>query len=489
MITKLVDAEAVRPIQVVTEPASRSVEPPVSNVVASNVAARNLSAPNADPPRIPQRRSWAWLAWLLFWAALGVGVYFGYPYAKPFFAAKQPVKRDKPPVNVIVAKVTQGDIDLYLNGLGTVAPLNTVTVRARVEGELINIPYHEGELVKQGDLIAEIDSRPYKVQLTQAQGQLAKDEAALTSAQLDLDRYNSLIGSKAVNQQQVDAQLALVQQGQATIQIDRGKIDEINLNIKYCRITAPIAGSVGLRSIDLGNLVRANEPNGLAVITQLQPIAVTFSIPQDDIERLQKQMSRGKAVLVEAYDKRLDSKLGTGKVLAVDNQVDAGTGTLKIKAEFPNSENLLFPNQFVNARLLVETLSGATLVAPAAVQRGPADMNYVYVVTSKQSVELREVKLGPTEADRTVITAGLKPGETVVVNGVDKLKPGEVVNVAKPDKTASGTPAVGQAEGARDQPLQPASAKPASAQDHAAEAAARPPNEATPQSARPGAAP
>ncbi len=438
MITKLVEAEIPRPIQVVSD---------------------NPPRPAQSAPPQPKRRSWAWLGWLLFWAAVGAGVYYGYRYRDSItslFAPKPLEPKPKPPTLVVVAKVSQGNIDLYLNGLGTVVPLNTVTVRARVEGELINIPYKEGELVNTGDLIAEIDSRPYQVQLTQAKGQLAKDEAALVSAKLDLDRYNSLIASKSVNQQQVDAQVALVQQDQAVIQTDRGKIDEINLNIKYCRITAPISGTIGLRNIDLGNMVRTNDVNGLAVITQLQPIAVVFTVPQDEISRLQKQIvarrkaNDGKPVLIDAYDKTFTTKLGTGKLLAVDNQVDATTGTLKIKAEFPNEDRLLFPNQFVNAKLLVDTLNDATLVAPAAVQRGPNDMTYVYVVGKDEKVELRKVELGPTEGDSTVITKGLQPGEIVVTDGVDKLTPKAKVAVRAPGNKGDAKDVAAKDDGADD---------------------------------------
>jgi multidrug efflux system membrane fusion protein len=351
---------------------------------------------------------------------------------------------------LVTAPVRQEDVDLYLNGLGTVTSFKTVTVRSRVDGELVKIAFTEGQMVRHGDLLAEIDSRPYRVQLQEAEAQLQRDKAALKLAMLDYERYEALVASKTVTKQQMDAQKALVQQSQATLQVDQGHIDSIKLQLSYCRILSPVDGRIGLRNVDLGNMVRANEPGGLAVITQLQPIAVVFTIPQDEIIRVQSKMHDGQELKVEAFDRELKTLLDTGKLAAIDNQVDSTTGTVRLKAVFPNEKNQLFPNQFVNGRLLVETRPQAIVVPSAAVQRGPESM-FAYVLKSDSTVELRKITTGPTEGDQTIIENGLAAGETVVIDGVDKLQNGTKVS-ARGARSAGGNgpPASGEKAAAKE---------------------------------------
>lgn len=349
-------------------------------------------------------------------------------------AAMKPGARVTP---VSTAVVGQRDLNVYLNGLGTVTAFQTVTLKSRVEGELIKVAFEEGEMVKAGDLLAEIDPRPFEVRLIQAEGQLARDEATLKGARLTLDRYRNLLPSKTVTGQQVDEQEALVRQIEGTIKADEGVVQDARLQLDYCKITAPIAGRIGLRLVDKGNIIRANDSNGLAVITQLQPIAVVFPIPQDEIFRVQQRMATGAPVEVRAYDRTLKNLLEVGKLQAIDNQVDPTTGTLKMKAVFDNSEGALFPNQFVNARLLVETIEKAIIVPTSAIQRGPTS-SYVYVLKPDETVELRTVELGPAEAAETSIRSGLQAGEIVVTDGLDKLQPGaKVTNRAKAEKEAA----------------------------------------------------
>ena len=337
-------------------------------------------------------------------------------------------------IPVETSTAQKGDMELYLKQLGSVTALYTVTLHCRVDGELYKVAFTEGQMVKQGDLLAEIDPRPFQVQLKQAEGNLLRDQASLKVAQLDMDRYTALLGSRSVTQQQVDAQKALIQQSEGAIKTDEGLIESSKLNLKYCRITAPIDGRIGLRTVDPGNIVHANDVTGLAVIAQLQPITMIFTIPQDDIARVQTKVNAGDPLIVDAYDREFTSKLATGKVLAIDNQVDVTTGTVRIKAIFGNEDNMLYPGQFVNARLLVDVRHDAVIVPSAAVQRGPNNSTFLYVVKPDESVELRNVALGPSESDMSVIESGVDPGDVVVVNGVDKLQPG--TKVAARDRNA-----------------------------------------------------
>jgi len=341
--------------------------------------------------------------------------------------AATPAPRTPPTVPVVTSTARAGNLPVYLTGLGTVTALNTVTIRTRVDGHLVKVAFQEGQIVHQGDLLAEIDPRPFQVQVAQAEGQLAKDEAMLKNARVDFERYKLLLTQDSVSQQQLDTQVATVRQLEGVIKSDQAQIDTAKLQLTYSRITAPITGRIGLRLIDQGNMIRANDPNnGLAVITQLQPIAVLFTIPEDQLQQVLPKMQAGQPLVVEAYNRDLKQKLATGKLLTIDNQIDPNTGTIKCKAVFANDDNGLFPNQFVNARLLVDTKKNATIVPTAAPQRSPQG-TFVYVVKDDSTVDMRKVVVGPSEGDEVIIESGLTPGEAVVIEGVDRLQRGTKV--------------------------------------------------------------
>jgi multidrug efflux system membrane fusion protein len=333
---------------------------------------------------------------------------------------------------VVAAPVRQGSIDVYLNALGTVTPRNMVTVRSRVDGQLMQVNFREGQLVKAGELIAQIDPRPFEVQLTQAQGQLAKDQALLKNAQLDLERYRTLLAQDSISKQQVDTQESLVRQYEGTVKADQGQVDNAKLQLTYSRVTAPISGVVGLRQVDPGNIIHATDASGLVVITQLQPITVIFPIPEDNLPQVASRLKSGTPVAVEAWDRAQKTKLATGKLLTIDNQIDTTTGTIKLRAEFANDDGALFPNQFVNVRLAAETRTDATLVPSAAVLRGSPG-TFVYRVKDDKTVTVTPVKLGPVQGETTAIESGVSPGELVVVDGTDKLREGAKVELITPE--------------------------------------------------------
>ncbi len=329
-------------------------------------------------------------------------------------------------VPVVVATATKGDLPVFLNGLGNVTAFNTVTVRSRVDGQIVKINFVEGQNVAAGQALVEIDPRPYQVQLEQAEGQLAKDQAQLKDVQVDYERFKLLFNEGVIPKQQLDTQQAQVGTFEGAIKADNATIDNAKLQIMYSHITAPIGGRVGLRLVDMGNMVHATDTNGLLVITQLQPIATLFSLPQDQLPQVMARMKKGAPISVEAYDRDNTTKLATGKLLTIDNQIDTTTGTYKLKAVFDNTKNELFPNQFVNVHLLVDTKKNIVLVPTTAILRGPQG-TYVFAVGTDNKVKIHVVTLAEANGNITGISAGLNPGDVVVTDGQDKLQDGSKV--------------------------------------------------------------
>lgn len=330
-------------------------------------------------------------------------------------------------VPVVVATAHKGELPVYLNGLGTVTAFNTVTVRSRVDGQIVKINFTEGQYVREGDSLIEIDPRPFQVQLEQAQGQLAKDQAQLKDVQIDYERYQLLFKEGVIAKQQLDTQQAQVGQFQGAMQADQAQIDNAKLQIAYSHINAPISGRVGLRLVDMGNIVHATDTNGLLVITQLQPISVIFTLPQDQLPMVMAQMRSGRPLAVEAYDRDNSDKIATGKLLTIDNQIDTSTGTYKLKAVFANAKDELFPNQFVNVHLLVDTKKNLVLVPATAVLRGPQG-TYVFAVDKDNIVKVKSIVIAETTGNTSGILSGLGEGDVVVIDGQDKLRDGSKVD-------------------------------------------------------------
>jgi multidrug efflux system membrane fusion protein len=363
-----------------------------------------------------------WLVWLGFVFVVAIAVLYG---RRHFGRPIQPA-RTSPPIPVVVAAAEKGDIGVFVIGLGTVTPLNTITVTTRVDGQLMAVRYKEGDKVNKGDALVEIDPRPFQVQLDQAQAQLLKDQAALQNALIDLKRYEGLITQNAVSQQILQTQRSTVAQAQATIKTDQANIDSAKLNLTYSHITAPASGRIGLRLVDPGNFVSAGSGTPLLVITQMQPISVIFTIPEQQVPAVRAAIKAGTSVPVDAMDRDAKKVIGSGELSTLDNQIDLTTGTLKLRATMPNKDEALFPNQFVNARMLLQKKKGVTLIPNAAVQRN-AQTTFVYLVNNDQSVEIRNVKLGTVDDQRSEIAMGLKPRDIVVTQGVDRLQAGSKV--------------------------------------------------------------
>jgi membrane fusion protein, multidrug efflux system len=394
--------------------------------------------PPAAAPKQPPSSSRTWV-WLLILAALCAGGWYYWSHsaaattAATGAASGAPSKKGFGAVPVVAAKARRGNIGVYITGLGSVTPIYTVTLKSRVDGQLMKVHYNEGDMVKEGDLLIEIDPRPYEVQLEQAEGQMARDKANLENAKVDLDRYTKLVATDAIPEQQLATQKALVSQDEGIVKTDQGQIDSAKLNLVYCKITAPITGRVGLRLVDPGNIVHATDTNGLLVITQIDPISVIFTVAEDDLPVVLRKFAAGEHLRAEAWDRDNRSMIGTGTLATVDNQIDPTTGSLRLRANFDNQSHLLFPNQFVNVRLLVEQKSGVTLVNNAVIQRS-GNSTFVYVVQPDKTVTVRQLTTGTTEGNDTQITSGLQPGDVAVMTGVDKLQEGTKVTVEMADE-------------------------------------------------------
>jgi membrane fusion protein, multidrug efflux system len=351
-------------------------------------------------------------------------------------------------VSVAVAKVQQQDMPVYLEGLGSVTAFYTANIKSRVDGQIMRVNFREGQTVKQGDLLIVIDPRPFQVQMEQMQAQLFKDLATLRDAKLNLERYTTLIPSGSISQQQVDTQKSLVDQLDGQVRTDQAQIDNAKLQLVYCNITAPFTGRVGLRQVDPGNIVHASDTTPMLILTQLQPIAVVFTLPEDQLPTVAQHM-KNSTLLVEAYSRDDQTKLATGKLQTIDNQIDQSTGTAKLKAVFDNKDNQLWPNQFVNANLLLETRKNSTVVPTAAILRGPQG-TFVYLVKPDKTVEARTVTISVAQGNNTAIASGLNLGDTVVTDGQDKLQTGSKIEFRS--GSGQGTPA----------PASPGSASPGS---------------------------
>jgi len=374
------------------------------------------------------RRSWI-VVFALFLAACSV--YAGWMVlGNGSRAAGQAGGSLPPSVPVVPAAAKQGDIHVYITGLGTVTALYTATILPQVTGQILQVPFKEGDIVKKGALLVEIDPRPYEAALLQAQGQLERDKASLEEARIDFKRFDTLAKQDSIALQQRDDQLYLVHQLEGSVKLDEGLVQSAKINLAYTRITSPFTGRVGLRLVDPGNIVYTPDTNGIAVITQEQPITVIFPVPEDNLGSVMKKLRAGESLEVDALDRAQNKKIASGKLLTADNQIDTTTGTVRLKAMFTNEDGVLFPNQFVNARLLMDTMHGVTLIPSAAIQRSPKG-TYVYLVKEDNTATVRWVKTGVYEGDSVSIVEGVSPGDLVVVEGAERLKEGSRVNVGK----------------------------------------------------------
>lgn len=383
----------------------------------------------------PKSHLWLWL--VIGVLVLGGGfLYYRHRQAAAEGAAKAKASQQPRAVPIVAATAKKGDIGVYIEALGAVTPVYTVNVTSRVQGQVMNVYYREGQMVRKGDPLLEIDPRPYQAAYTQVEGQLEHDEAVLAEAKIDLDRYQAAFNRNAIAKQQLDDQTQTVKQDEGTVKNDQGQVANAEVNLAYTHITSPIDGRVGLRLIDPGNMVQANGTTPLVVVTQLAPITVIFSVAEDYLSQIQQQLRRGNKLAVDAYDRTQEKKIAEGTLLTIDNQIDTTTGTVKLRAMFPNKDEALFPNQFVNARLLVETQHDVTLVPSPGIQRN-AQGAYVYQVKG-QKATIQKVKVGTTDGNTTAVE-GIQPGDVIAVNGFDKLQDGIAVTIRKPGTNAGAT--------------------------------------------------
>lgn len=385
---------------------------------------------------MPRRRNWPRrVIWLLL-ACVPVA-------ALIYFWPRQELKQERAgrfaglPQPVGTAVVEKGDIDITVNALGTVTPMATAAIKTQIAGRLVSVKFQEGQLVKQGDVLAEIDARPYQLALEQAQGQLLRDQALLRNAELDLARYRTLVRQDSIAKQQLDTTEALVRQYQGTVRADQAMVDNARLNLAYCSIVSPVTGRIGLRFVDPGNYVQVNDATGIAVVNQLKPITVMFALPEDNVPAIMKRVRAGASLPVTVYDRGQSALLAKGVLATIDNQIDTSTGTVKLKARFDNEDEALFPNQFVNTRLTVDTLRDATVIPTAAVQRG-APGTFVYAVNPDSTVSIKPIKTGPVDGYRIAVMSGVEPGTRVVIDGTDRLRDGAKVLLSAGDRGGAG---------------------------------------------------
>src|ERR1700761_1557631 len=385
--------------------------------------------PGDAPPVLKSRSPWRFVGSCLLLLVAVAGIVW---WTKQQGAAPQPQGgrngRNAAPMSIVPEVVGKGDININLNAIGTVTSLATVTIRSQISGYLQKIAFKEGDEVKKGDLLAEIDSRPYEAALAQANGNLARDEALLKGAQVDLARYQGLAAQNAVPRQTLDTQVALVAQDQGTVEADRAAVKSAQVNLAFCHILSPLDGRVGLRQVDQGNYVTPGDTNGIVVITQLKPISVLFTVPEDNLQAISKRMQTGATLPAAALDRAGAKKIAEGSLLTFDSQIDPTTGTIKLRAQFPNENEILYPNQFVNVQLLLDTHKDVTIMPTAGVQRGVPG-TFVYLVNADNTVSVRKVDLGITDGDRVEVKSGLQPGDKIVVDGADKLRDGAKINV------------------------------------------------------------
>ena len=389
-------------------------------------------SPNNSSSTSNSNRRWLWIIALVILAGAGYG-YYSHSAKGSADATSARKKAGGPdggrPTPVVTAAAKTDDINVYLNGLGAVTPLATVTVKSRIDGEIMNIYFKEGQMVKKGDVLAQIDPRPYEAALLQAEGQLMHDKALLTDAKLDLDRYQTLLKQDSIASQQVDTQTALVQQYEGTVKVDQGTLNTAKLNLVYSKVTAPVSGRVGLRQVDIGNVIHASDTTGFVIITQLQPMSVLFSLPEDNIPDLMNKIKAGNKIVVEAYDRAFTKKISSGALETIDNQIDPTTGMVKLRATYANTELNLFPSQFVNAQVLLETKHNVIIVPSAGVQHGRSG-TFAFVVNKDNTVTQRDIVVGTVQGTKTEVVSGLALGEIVVVDGADKLRDGAKVDIS-----------------------------------------------------------